>query len=200
VLGIKQDKFMQKDDSKLEDQDDREIAALLKDYPMPEATVGFFDQALVRATHEGSRRQRKRWLVTGFLMAGLGSAVAAGLAFWIVGGFLLSTPELPGANPVAAETGIPGITMTLAEPRTVNLVFASVESLDAATLTVLLPEGIEMSGFPGQREVTWETSLRPGKNLLPLKLIATSPFGGEVLATLRHEDRGRTFRLRVDVG
>ena len=67
-------------------------------------------------------------------------------------------------------------------------------------MTVLLPEGIEMSGFPGQREVTWETSLRAGKNLLPLKLIATSPYGGEVLATLRHDDRGRTFRLRVDVG
>jgi hypothetical protein len=186
---------MQNDDSKLKIQDDREIAALLKDYPAPQAAVGFFEQALVRATHEGTRRQRNRWIATGF-----GSAVAAGLALWMVGGFLLSTPELPSANPVAAEASIPGITMTLAEPRTVNLVFASVEPLDAATLTVLLPEGIEMSGFPGQREVTWQTSLRPGKNLLPLKLIATSPLGGEVLATLRHEDRGRTFRLRVDVG
>jgi hypothetical protein len=172
------------------DKQDQEIRALLKDYPMPEASAGFFDQALVRATHEGSRRQRNRWLMTGF-----GSAVAAGLVLWMVGGFLLATPDLPVADPA-----IPGITMTLEEPRTINLVFASAEPLDAATLTVLLPEGIEMSGFPGQREVTWETSLRAGKNLLPLKLIATSPYGGEVLATLRHDDRGRTFRLRVDVG
>jgi len=184
---------MQNEDSQFEDQDDREIAALLKDYPMPQASADFFDRALVRATHEGSRRQRNRWLMTGF-----GSAVAAGLVLWMVGGFLLSSADLPGTD--AADSTIPGITMTLAEPRTVKLVFASVEALDAATLTVLLPEGIEISGFPGQREVTWQTSLRAGKNLLPLKLIATSPYGGEVLATLRHDDRGRTFRLRVDVG
>ena len=171
------------------DQQDQEILALLKDYPMPEAAAGYYDQALVRATHEGSRRQRNRWLLTGF-----GSAIAAGLAIWMIGGFFFTTPELPGADPT-----IPGVTMTLAEPRTINLVFASTEALKGATLTVQLPPGIEMSGFPGQREVTWETSLTAGKNLLPLKLIATSPQGGEVFATLRHDDRGRTFRLRVDI-
>jgi hypothetical protein len=171
------------------EKQDQEILALLKDYPMPEVTADYFDQALVRATHEGSRRQRNRWLMTGF-----GSALAAGLALWMIGGFFLTTPELPQADPT-----IPGITMTLAEPRTINLVFASAEPLNAATLTVQLPPGIEMSGFPGQREVTWETSLTAGKNVLPLKLIATSPQGGELLATLKHDDRGRTFRLRVDV-
>jgi len=171
------------------EKQDQEILALLKDYPMPEATADYFDQALVRATHEGSRRQRNRWLMTGF-----GSAIAAGLALWMMGGFFLTTPELPQVDPT-----IPGITMTLAEPRTINLVFASAEPLNAATLTVQLPPGIEISGFPGQREVTWETSLTAGKNVLPLKLIATSPQGGEVFATLRHDDRGRTFRLRVDV-
>jgi len=171
------------------DKQDQEILALLKDYPMPEATAGYFDQALVRTTHEGSRRQRNRWLMTGF-----GSAIAAGLALWVIGGFFLTTPELPKADP-----RIPGITMTLEEPRTINLVFASAEPLKAATLTVQLPPGIEMSRFPDQREVTWETSLTAGKNLLPLKLIATSPQGGEILATLRHDDRGRTFRLQVDI-
>jgi len=172
------------------DEQDQEIQALLKDYPMPKASAGYFDQALVRATHEGSRRQRNRWIMTGF-----GSAIAAGLVLWIVGGFLLTTtPDLPVADPV-----IPGITMTLEEPRTINLVFASAEPLAFATLTVQLPEGIEISRFPGQREVTWQTSLSAGKNLLPLKLIATSPLGGEVYATLRHDTRSRTFQLRVDV-
>jgi len=170
-------------------QQDQEILALLKDYPMPEATAGYFDQALVRATHEGTRRQRNRWLMTGF-----GSAIAAGLVLWVIGGFFLTTPELP-----ATDAAIPGITMALEEPRTVNLVFASAKPLDAATLTVTLPDGIEMFGFPGQREVTWQTSLLAGKNLLPLRLIATSPLGGEVHATLRHDDRGRTFRIRVNV-
>ncbi len=177
---------MQTDDTIKQDQ---EIQALLKDYPMPEATTAFFDQALARATHEGTRRQRKRWVMTGF-----GSAVAAGLALWLIGGFFLTTPVAP-----ITEPGIPGITMTLEEPRTINLVFASATALDSAMLTVTLPDGIELAGFPGQREVAWQTSLNEGKNLLPLKLVAVSPLGGEVLARLEHNDRGRTFRLRIDV-
>lgn len=169
---------------------DQQILELLQDYPAPEPAAGFYDRALARATHEGNRRQRNRWLMTGF-----GSAVAAGLVLWFVGGLLLGSPQV-----AAPEAEIPGVTMTLAEPRTVNLVFASATALDAATLTVTLPEGIELAGFPGQREIAWETNLVAGKNLLPLKLIAVSASGGEVLAQLRHDDRNRTFRLRVNVG
>ena len=169
------------------DRQEQEVLDLLKDYPMQEATAGFYDQALVRATHEGSRRQRNRWLLTGFA-----AAIAAGIALWFLGGVFLATPVPP-------EAEIPGIAMTLEEPHTVRLVFASKTALDGALLTVTLPEGIELAGFPGQREVTWETSLAEGRNLLPLKLVALTPAGGEVLARLEHENRGRTFRLRVNI-
>jgi hypothetical protein len=128
------------------------------------------------------------------MLTGFGAAVAATIAAWMIGGMLLNDPQLPDA-----EMTIPGVTKSLAEPRTVNLVFASATALDSATLTVSLPDGIELSGFPGQREITWETSLNEGKNLLPLTLVALTPVGGELLARLEHEDRDRTFRLRVDV-
>ena len=168
---------------------DEDVLALLKDYPVATADAGFYDRALARATHEGSRRQRNRWIMTGF-----GSAAAAGLVLWVVSGIFLTTPDLP-----QSDNSIPGIAMTLEEPRTVNLVFASASALDAATLTVTLPVGIELAGFPGQREITWQTSLAEGKNLLPLEFIAMTPAGGEVLARLEHDDRDRTFRLRIEV-
>lgn len=171
------------------DKQDQALQAMLQDYPVPEASEGFYDQALARATREGSRRQRNRWIMTGF-----GSAVAAGIALWFVGGFFMNTPDMPAADP-----GIPGVTIALEEPRTVNLVFASATALDSAVLTVTLPDGIELAGFPGQREISWQTSLNEGKNLLPLELIAVSPVGGEVLARLEHNDRNRTFRLRIEV-
>ncbi len=171
------------------DDSDREVVELLKDYPMADASAGFYDRALARATHEGTRRQRNRWVMTGFA-----SAIAAGLALWLIGGFFLTTPDVQ-----APAADIPGIAMTLEEPRTVNLVFASANALDDATLTVSLPDGIELAGFPGQREISWQTSLVEGKNYLPLELIALTPAGGEVLARLEHDNRGRTFRLRVNV-
>lgn len=169
---------------------EQEFRGLLRDYPAPQAAAGFYDRALVRAAGHSSRRQRNRWLLTGF-----GSAIAAGLAIWVISGVLLTAP-----NPADTGSTIPGVTVALEVPRTVNLVFASATSLESAMLTVSLPEGIELAGFPGQREISWETSLNEGRNLLPLKLIALTPAGGELLARLEHKDRNRTFRLHIDVG
>ena len=171
------------------EHEDQEVLALLRDYPMANASTGFYDQALARATHEGTRRQRNRWMMTGF-----GSAIAAGLVLWLIGGFFLTAPNLP-----EPDASIPGIAMTLEEPRTINLMFASETAMASATLTVTLPDGIELAGFPGQRKIAWETSLVAGKNYLPLELIALTPVGGEVLARIEHDNRDRTFRLRIEV-
>jgi len=169
--------------------DEQELHELLKEYPAPEAPADFYERALVIAARQGARRQRNRSIMTGF-----GGAVTAGLAILLVSGLFTGD-----SAPPAPEAQIPGVTMALAEPRTVNLVFSSTEALDSARLSVILPAGIELAGFPGQSEVTWETSLAKGRNLLPLKLVALTPAGGEVLARLEHDNRNRTFRLRVDV-
>lgn len=175
-------------------QQDARVQALLRDYPVPPPAQGFYDKALVRATHEGSRRQRNRWILTGF-----GAAVAAGFAVWLVSSALVTAPQLTMPADVQSAA-IPGITMTLEEPRTVNLVFASATALADATLTVSLPVGIELQGFPGQSEISWQTSLNAGRNLLPLKLVALTPVGGELLARLEHDNRNRVFRLQVNIG
>lgn len=162
----------------------------LRDYgesAMPHADAAFFDRALLNAAREGSRRQRKRWVMTG-----VGGTIAAGLVIWMLGGIFFASPEI-------SEPPVPAVVMTLEEPRTLNLVFSSATALADATMTVVLPQGVEIAGFAGQREITWMTSLKAGKNVLPLTLIATSPHGGELLATLRHEGDDKSFRVKVSV-
>lgn len=166
------------------------LRATLKDYgkfTMPRPATAFFDRALARAAHNGSRRQPNRWVMTG-----VAGTIAAGLVLWMLGGLFLKTPEMPAS-------AMPAIAMTLEEPRTLNLVFSSPTALADATMTVVLPQGIELKGFAGQRKITWMTSLSAGKNILPLTLIATSPQGGELMATLRHGDDDRTFRVKVRI-
>ena len=162
----------------------------LKDYgesSMPHPDAAFFDRALAKAAQNGTRRQRNLWVMTG-----VGGTIAAGLVLWMLGGLFLKTPQV-------AEPSIPAIAMTLEEPRTLNLVFSSATELANATMTVVLPQGIEVQGFAGLQEITWMTSLTSGKNVLPLTLIATSPHGGELIATLRHAGDDRTFRVKVTV-
>ena len=114
------------------------------------------------------------------------------MALWIVSGVFFTTPEIDAP-------AVPSVTMALEQPQTFNLVFSSATPLDNATMTVLLPEGIEVDGFAGQREITWMTSLNEGRNILPLTLVATAPVSGELLATLQHEDDDKSFRLQVTV-
>ena len=162
----------------------------LKDYgesSMPHPDAAFFDRALARAAQNGTRRQRNRWVMTG-----VGGTIAAGLVLWMLGGMFLKAPQV-------VEPSIPAIAMTLEEPKTLNLVFSSATALADATMTVVLPRGVEVQGFAGQREITWMTSLTEGKNVLPLTLIATSPHGGELMATLRHDGDDKTFRVQVTV-
>lgn len=169
---------------------ERDLRESLKDYgesTMPHADAAFFDRAILHATHEGTRRQRKRWVMTG-----VGGTIAAGLVLWMLGSFFFEAPDM-------SEPGVPAIVMTLEEPRTLNLVFSSATALADATMTVLLPPGVEVEGFAGQREIAWMTSLKAGKNVLPLTLIATSPQGGELMATLRHEGDDKTFRVKLTV-
>jgi len=171
---------------------ERRLRSSLREYgdssmPTPDAT--YFDRALITAERQGAKQQHKRSWMTGF-----GSAVAAGLAIWLLSGVLMDTP-----NSGSMDSPIPMVTMALEEPHTVNLVFSSVIPLEDATLTLTLPDGIELAGFKGQRQVTWKTSLKEGKNLLPLRLIATMPTSGELLATLEHGEDDRTFRLQVNV-
>ncbi len=175
------------DNERDQTQEDAELIALLKDYPMQEADPKFYDHALLRAATTSARRQRRRWVMTGF-----GGAVAAGIVAWIVGGMMFTSPTAPVAE-------IPGVAIALEETRQVDFVFASAKPLINATLTILLPEGVELKGFPGQSEVSWETSLDAGKNHLPLTLIATRAVDDAVVvARLEHENRSKTFRLRVD--
>ena len=174
----------------MDNKHDHELDELLKDYPMPQAEAGFYDSALLRANREGTRRQRNRWMFTGF-----GSAVAAGIAVLLLIGVFSNSPDVS-----TPEANSPGVTIALAQPRTINLMFGSKEALDNAMLTVTLPDGIELDGFPGQKEVTWETSLAAGKNMLPLTLVAIEPVSGDVIARLAHMDREQTFQIHIDVG
>lgn len=181
-------------ESETDRQNDETIANLLRHFQPPAADPRFVEQAVSRARHEAERRRQSDGRKSHAVLTGFGVAVVAGLALLAVGNLFFGTPKeaLPGEP-------VPELTIALAGDKTVNLVFSSAEALDEARISLLLPPGVELEGFPGQRQVAWDTSLEQGKNLLPLTFIATSAEGGEIVATLEHDARGRTYRLRVDI-
>lgn len=149
------------------------LRAVLRDAPMPAPRPGFFDQALARAQAAQPRRRRYWPYVTG-------AAIAASLSLWVVLG------DRPNLSPASTPASV---TITLNQARTVQLAFNAEHELEEATLSIELPDGVDLEGFPGQREVRWRTNLARGANLLSLPLIARSPAGGTLLARVEYGNR-----------
>jgi hypothetical protein len=97
----------------------------------------------------------------------------------------------------ALET--PAVTLTIDEPRTINLVFGARSALADIELTIDLPPGIELVTHPGERRVVSRAELAAGDNALALTLVARSGAGGQLAARLRQRDDRKVFVIDVTV-
>lgn len=150
----------------------RTLRAALRNLPAPAPDPEFLERALAYAQHTPPQGRRYWYYVAG-------AALAASVAVWI--GF--GRPNV--SNPSAPV----GVTITLNETQTIQLAFNAERELPEATLSIQLPNGVELQGFPGQHEVRWQTTLARGPNVLALPLVARSSAGGTLLARVEHGDR-----------
>jgi hypothetical protein len=149
----------------------------------PALHPGFIDQALSRATRPAAGAARPKWRPV------LGMALAASLVLGVaLGVFLATRPE-----PVQA------VALTIDRPETVRLMFNSAKPLKAATLSLALPENVELIGYGGRRELSWQTDLREGGNLMQLPLVVRGAPKEELVASLSHGGSSKTFRLKIEV-
>ncbi len=148
----------------------------------PAMHPGFIDQTLARATRAvGSAHPRWRRPV-------LGMAVAATLVLGVaLGVFLATRPQ------------VQTVALTIDRPETVRLMFNSAKPLKAATLSLALPENVELVGYDGRRELSWQTDLREGGNLMQLPLVVRGATKDDLVASLSHGGSSKTFRLKIEV-
>ena len=158
------------------------LAAVRKLSP-PDPHPDFVDRAIARAIRPAAAEAypRRRAL--------LGMALAASLVLGIAAGAYLSLRSAP----------VQMVALAVERPETVRMVFDSAKPLQAATLSIALPENIELVGFGGRREIAWQTDLREGQNLLQLPLVAHGAVKDEMVARLSHGAGSKTFRVKFEV-
>ncbi len=148
----------------------------------PAPHPGFIDQALLRATRPVAAPHSK-WRPV------LGMALAASLVLGVALGVFLATRSDP----------VQSVALTIDRPETVRLMFNSAKPLKAATLSLALPENVELVGYGGRRELSWQTDLREGGNLMQLPLVVRGATKDELVASLSHGGSSKTFRLKIEV-
>lgn len=159
----------------------------LRELPAPEPSEAFFDHILAQATTDN--RGRRGW---GRRIPGVGLALAASVMLVFAVGVLYRSGPAPVQD-------LPGLAIALNQPRDVSLVFESKHAVANTRFTIQLPDGIEVSGYPGQRELSWEGSLAQGKNLLVLPVEARSGRGGELVAAVTSTRNKKSFVLKMEV-
>ena len=164
------------------------VLAGLKAVKVPEMTPGFAQQAVRHAASQIKPRPHHRAFVAGF-----SSALVAGVALlFVVAGLL------PNGGDVSREV-LPQVAISVEVPQTVNLAFDVANPIQNATLSINLPEHIEVVGFPGLRRLSWQTSLTKGRNILPLPLKGVAQTNGELVATIEHDGKTKSIRINVQV-
>ncbi|MFB6259496.1 MAG: anti-sigma factor, partial [Thiohalorhabdaceae bacterium] len=162
-------------------REDAELLTALRDLPVPPPSGDLVERSMARADRRGRKRQR--------LWQAGGLAVAASLLVAITAGLVTQGPPNPTESPrvVAVQPG---------QDQPVNLVFNSRRRLEGVTLSVEVPEGVEIASHPGKRHLNWQTTLEPGRNLLRLPVIVNNG-GGVLRAGIRHGGEQKRLEVRL---
>jgi Putative zinc-finger len=161
-----------------------ELRVALRTLPAPALRPGFAERALAKATAvpEDALRFGRRAVASMALAASL--VLGVGLAAIL---FALRPQALPT------------VVLAAQQPESVRLVFSAARPLSGATLSLSLPENVELVGYGGRRELSWKTDLSAGSNVLRLPLVVRGPAGGELVARVARGASSTTFRLRIEV-
>lgn len=166
---------------------ERSLRSSLARLPVDAPSPDYYERALAFARRQRRRNDPRRSSRFGsFALAAVATMVIA------IGVATLSDRIAPSAS-------IPEVTIALEAESSVNLVFSTATALADATVSLELPDGIEVVGHPGKRELAWTTDLRPGKNALRLPLVARIAVNDELIARVRHDGEESEFRMRVRV-
>jgi hypothetical protein len=156
----------------------------LQNLPVEEPSAGL-ERRLFGEVRRHYRQSRHGWFGAGFA-----TAMAASLAIWFASTVYL--PDIPGPQPRSQQQTI---ALALHEQQTVRLLFEAQSDIQQVSLSIGLPANMELSGYPGRKQLSWETSLKKGHNVLALPIMAVDQGEGELVAELNYGDKTRTFRV-----
>ena len=152
--------------------------------PVPQPSADFKQRVFseVRRQHKDDYQQQHRFR----FLTGFATAAVASLAIWLV-----SSIYIPDTLIEQPQT----ISISMNEAQIVQLVFDSQSDIQQVNLSINLPDNMQLDGYPGRSELSWQTSLLKGQNILALPIIATGYGQGELHAELNYGDRVEIFRV-----
>jgi len=157
----------------------------LKSMQIPEPSTDFVENCIARAVTAQK--------VSIGIPANLWSMVAM-LLIGIMLGVMFASHQPAFDAPSAFSHPL---AMVANKTKLINVVIDSDEYQSNATIIITLADNVEIEGYPDTRELSWQTELLKGKNLLALPLILHG--GSEGYFEISYTASEGTQRVRVDI-
>lgn len=165
-------------------RDTRLISDVLSDLPVPEPSADFEQRVFDEVRRRNELNEERRFHFP--FAAGFATAAVASLVIWFTSTLLVT-------QPVVEEPQI--ISVAMNQTQTVRLMFNAQRDFNEVSLSIGLPENMELDGYPGHRELNWKTSLQRGENVLALPILAIEQGQGVLVARLNYGDKEQTISL-----
>lgn len=174
-------------DCRLRRQLESRLRQQLRTMQVPAPSGRYADRVLAHAhRRHGARALGWRGARTWAPAFAAAATLLLGLSWW-------------ATHQAARESGSASLATVVRAPaqmQPLRLVFRSPAAVSGVTIEVALPQGVELAGYPGQRQLSWQTDLQSGSNLLELPVLRSGA-GGIVTATLNHGSERRQFSVRL---
>lgn len=172
----------------------RTVQRSLSVWPAPSPRQGVFERMLKVAVLTQAA-PAPWWRGPMWSRAGLSGAAVLTLmlGFWL--GVRSGHRDLPGPQIMLAAAPIE----LGPERQSVTLMFRASDTLHSASISVWLPDDVQIAGRPNVTHLSWTTDLKRGPNLLELPLLATGPRGGTLLVHLAQGTLVRTLEVPITI-
>ena len=162
---------------------DGELRQRLQSQLVGQPQAGFADRVMARTVEHYQHKQRHHWSF-------IGGAIAASVVIALTSFFL----RIAAPQPEQARQ-----TLALNEVTRVALALDSREELKGATITLRLPDNVELKGFPGQHMISWKTDINRGTNLLALPVKGVAAKNGLLVARLEYGNKSKEYKVELNV-
>ena len=172
----------------------RTLRQLLARLPASSPRPGVLERMLEIAV-QGPAPPAPLWRRPVWFRAGLAAAAVLLLAV----GFTLGM-HIAGHGPLGPQVILAAQPVQLGPTvQRVGLMFRASDSLQDASISVWLPDDVQIAGRPNARHLSWRTDLKPGANLLELPLLATGTHSGTLVVRLSQGSLVRTLEVPIVV-
>lgn len=163
-------------------QDSLAVVELLKEVRVPPAFPDFPARALKLATNSTVPAANKRL-----------PYVAGSIAVSVIVLFILLSVMI---NPVPDDSRTP-IVLIGDEVRTIKVAIESAHAVDSIKMTIVLTDNLEISGYQNQKNISWNTRLEKGTNIIALPVSAIAQGNGEITTRVGLRDREKVFKIKT---